>query len=389
MRQIRHILCLLAAATLTACSQTDDTTAPGGDGQLTIKFTAEPTTRTMLTGNDNVQHVKYVQVYVFEGTEANAAEATCVASENAGWLQTQAGGTATQYYTLKTELTEGTTYTVLAVGLDTKDADQPTAEQEDADQPTAEQEGAGYAYGLPGAIKVDETTLAQAIATLAEGRTKADMAKAELFAGSGEITIEANTNKITEITMMRRVAGVMMYLTNIDPQVSRIVLQLHQPQNTQMPLIAQETDFGSTPLADGTADGNILLDVEITHELLQSEVVTDDDGNVLCTKQQGSVLAGAYMIPVNAPAASDGQAVNTLTLIQYKADRSVFSTRRVLLKNNGEEDPDQASYAIRTNYIYSIGTKNATTDEPEDIGGKADADIYIDGNWQADIVIPM
>ena len=379
MRQIRHILCLLAAATLTACSQTDDTTAPGGDGQLTIKFTAEPATRTMLTGNDNVQHVKYVQVYVFEGTEANAAEATCVASENAGWLQTQSGAAATQYYTLKTELTEGTTYTVLAVGLDTKDADQTTPEQE----------GAGYAYGLPGAIIAGKTTLAQAIATLAEGRTKADMAKAELFAGSGEVTIEANTNKITEITMMRRVAGVMMYLTNIDPQVSRIVLQLHQPQNTQMPLIAQETDFGSTPLADGTADGYILLDVEITPELLQSEVVTDDDGNVLCTKQQGSVLAGAYMIPVNAPAASDGQAANTLTLIQYKDDENAFSTRRVLLKNNGEEDPDPASYAIRTNYIYSIGTKNATTDEPEDIGGKADADIYIDGNWQADIVIPM
>ena len=67
----------------------------------------------------------------------------------------------------------------------------------------------------------------------------------------------------------------------------------------------------------------------------------------------------------------------------------MFSTRKVLLENPRPEDPDQASYAIRTNYIYSIGTKNATTDEPEDIGGKADADIYIDGNWQADIVIPM
>ena len=379
MRQIRHILCLLAAATLTACSQTDDTTAPGGDGQLTIKFTAEPATRTMLTGNDNVQHVKYVQVYVFEGTASEDAAVTCVASEDAGWLQTQAGGTATQYYTLKTKLNEGTTYTILAVGLDTKEANLQSAEKE----------GAGYAYGLPGAIKAGETTLDEAIATLAEGRTKADMAKAELFAGSGEVTIEANTNKITEITMMRRVAGVMMYLTNIDPQVSRIVLQLHQPQNTQMPLIVQETDFGSTPLADGTADGKILLDVEITPELLQSEVVTDDDGNVLCTKQQGSVLAGAYMIPVNAPAASDGQAVNTLTLIQYKAGGSEFSTRKVLLENPRPEDPDNTSYAIRTNYIYSIGTKNATTDEPEDIGGKADADIYIDGNWQADIVIPM
>ena len=379
MKQIYHILCLLAAAALTACSQDDGRQGRVDDGQITIKFTAEPQTRTTLTGSDNVQHVKYVQVYVFDGTETNAAEATCVASENAGWQQTQAGGTATQYYTLKTKLNEGTTYTILAVGLDTKETNLQSAEQE----------GAGYAYGLPGAIIAGKTTLDQAIATLAEGRTKADMAKAELFAGSSKVSVEPGNNKITEITLTRRVAGVMMYLTNIDPQVSRIVLQLHQPQNTQMPLIAQASDFGSTPLDDGTADGNILLDVEITPELLQAEVVTDDDGNILCTKQQGSVLAGAYMIPVDAPAADADPRPNTLTLIQYKADDNVFSTRRVLLKNNGEEDPDQASYAIRTNYIYSIGTKNATTDEPEDIGGKADADIYIDGNWQADIVIPM
>lgn len=378
MKQIYHILCLLAAAALTACSQDDGRQGRVDDGQITIKFTAEPQTRTTLTGSDNVQHVKYVQVYVFDGTETNAAEATCVASENAGWQQTQAGGTATQYYTLKTKLNEGTTYTILAVGLDTKEANLQSAERE----------GAGYAYGLPGAI-IAGATLDKAIATLAEGRTKADMAKAELFAGSSKVSVEPGNNKITEITLTRRVAGVMMYLTNIDPQVSRIVLQLHQPQNTQMPLIAQETDFGSTPLADGTADGNILLDVKITPELLEAEVVTDNAGNILCTKQQGSVLAGAYMIPVNAPAASDGQAVNTLTLIQYKADGSAFSTRKVLLENPRPEDPDNTSYAIRTNYIYSIGTKNATTDEPEDIGGKADADIYIDGNWQADIVIPM
>ena len=376
MRQIRHILCLLAAATLTACSQTDDTTAPGGDGQLTIKFTAEPATRTMLTGNDNVQHVKYVQVYVFEGTEANA---TCVASENAGWLQTQAGAAATQYYTLKKELTEGTTYTVLAVGLDTKDADQPTPEQE----------GAGYAYGLPGAIKAGETTLDKAIATLAEGRTKADMAKAELFAGSSEVTIGANTNKITEITMMRRVAGVMMYLTNIDPTVKRIKLQLHQAQNTQMPLIVQEHDFGDAPLTGNEADDRTLLDITITHDLLASEQVTGKDGTVICTKLPGSVLAGAYLIPASAP----GEGGNTLTLTQYTSETptdaaDVYRSQIVKL-NNPKEGMDDTAYPLEANCIYSIGTKNATTDEPEDIGGKADADIYIDGNWQADIVIPM
>lgn len=163
MKQIYHILCLLALATLGACQTGDDTNGQEENGQITIKFTAEPLTRTTLASSDNVQHVKYVQVYVFDGTEASAV---CVASENVGWKQLQPGGTVTQYYTLKQKLDDGKTYTILAVGLDNDNS---------------EQEGAGYAYGLPDAIKVKSTTLGDAKATLAEGRTAANMNKAELL----------------------------------------------------------------------------------------------------------------------------------------------------------------------------------------------------------------
>lgn len=148
MKQIYHILCLLALATLGACQTGDDTNGQEENGQITIKFTAEPLTRTTLASSDNVQHVKYVQVYVFEGTEADGTEASvvCVASENVGWKQLQPGGTVTQYYTLKQKLDDGKTYTILAVGLDND---------------KSEKEGAGYAYGLPDAIK-QGTTLGDA-----------------------------------------------------------------------------------------------------------------------------------------------------------------------------------------------------------------------------------
>ena len=378
MKQIFHILCLLAVAALTACSQDDGTPASGDGGQLTIKFTADPATRTTLAGSDNVQHVKYVQVYVFEGTASDAAAATCVASEDAGWQQPQSGGAATQYYTLKTKLKEGTTYTVLAVGLDTETID---------GKPTKD-EGAGYVYALPGAIQPGQTTLATAIATLAQGRTAADMKHAELFAGSGEVTVEPNSNKITEITMTRRVAGVVMYLTNISPDVKRIKLQLHQAQNTQMPLIVQEHDFGGAPLTGNEADDRTLLDITITHDLLASEQVTGKDGTVICTKLPGSVLAGAYLIPASAP----GEGGNTLTLIQYTSetptDADIHRRQQVKL-NNPKEGMDDTAYPLEANCIYSIGKKADGIDEPEDLEGTADADIYVDGNWQADIVIPM
>lgn len=366
MKQIYHILCLLALATLGACQTGDDTNGQEENGQITIKFTAEPLTRTTLASSDNVQHVKYVQVYVFEVTEASAV---CVASENVDWKQLKPGGTVTQYYTLKQKLDDGKTYTILAVGLDN-------------DNDKSEQEGAGYAYGLPDAIKVG-TTLGDAKATLAEGRKAADMNKAELFAGSNTVTVQHGANRITEITLKRRVAGVMAYFTNIPSDVEEIQLILYDNQYKDVPLIAQTSNDYGTVQADGST---VLLDINVNQEILKQEVVYASDGTtVVGTKLPGTVLQGAYMLPMPAP-----ESGYTLTLVQIKSGGKPQQENKLVLSNPASGSTGIKNFPIEANVFYTIGRKDADHDEPYSLGDLSSGDyIYVDGNWQADVDIPM
>ena len=361
MKQIYHILCLLALATLGACQTGDDTNGQEENGQITIKFTAEPLTRTTLASSDNVQHVKYVQVYVFDGTEASAV---CVASENVGWKQLQPGGTVTQYYTLKQKLDDGKTYTILAVGLDNDNS---------------EQEGSGYAYGLPDAIK-QGTTLGDAKATLAEDRTAADMNKAELFAGSNTVTVQPGANRITEITLMRRVAGVMAYFTNIPSDVEEIQLILYDNQYKDVPLIAQKSnDYGTGQLEGST----VLLDIKVSQDILKQEVVyASDRKTVVGTKLPGTVLQGAYMLPMPAP-----ESGYTLTLVQINNRGETKQKNNLVLSSPASVS---TNFPIEANCFYTIGRKDADHDEPYPLEDLSDGDyIYVDGNWQADVDIPM
>lgn len=374
MKQIYHILCLLALATLGACQTGDDTNGQEENGQITIKFTAEPLTRTTLASSDNVQHVKYVQVYVFDGTEASAV---CVASENVGWKQLQPGGTVTQYYTLKQKLDDGE-YTILAVGLDNDNND---------NSDNSEKEGSGYAYGLPDAIKVKSeteqgTTLGDAKATLAEGRKAADMNKAELFAGSNTVTVQPGANRITEITLKRRVAGVMAYFTNIPSDVIEIQLILYKDQYKDVPLIAQTSNDYGTVQADGST---VLLDILVNQEILKQEVVYASDGTtVVGTKLPGTVLQGAYMLPMPAP-----ESGYTLTLVQIKSGGKPQQENKLVLSNPASGSTG-TNFPIEANVFYTIGRKDADHDEPYSLGDLSDGDyIYVDGNWQADVDIPM
>lgn len=380
MKQIYHILCLLALATLGACQTGDDTNGQEENGQITIKFTAEPLTRTTLASSDNVQHVKYVQVYVFDGTETSAV---CVASENVGWKQLQPGGTVTQYYTLKQKLDDGKTYTILAVGLD----------NDNSDNDNSEQEGSGYAYGLPEAIKVkseteEGTTLDDAKATLAEGRKAADMNKAELFAGSNTVTVQPGANRITEITLKRRVAGVMAYFTNIPSDVERIQLKLYDKQYKDVPLIAQTSnDYGTGQLEGEEGESStVLLDIEVSQDILEQKVVyASDRKTVVGTKLPGTVLQGAYMLPMPAPKSG-----YTLTLVQIKSGGKPQQENKLVLSNRASGSTDIKKFPIEANVFYTIGRKDADHDEPYSLGDLSDGDyIYVDGNWQADVDIPM
>ena len=374
MKFARILSFSVAACILAGCSG-DEVLPGGGDGgaeiTVALQSSGEPSTRVSLAGSDNLQHVKYVQLYVFNGTDAQTAR--CVASENVMWRE-QEGEIAAQYYKLLAELSAGE-YTFLAVGLDNP----LTADR----LPDKSKTGAATAYNLPEAIvagdgAVTGTLLADACALLADWRTVADIANAELMAGYATAQWDAGKDLTVTIEMLRRVAGVMCYVTNVPENVTKIELVCAEPQYSDVPLCKQAdgADFGTARLGEET---KTVLSMPVTYDVLAAESVTLTDGTVM-EKQRGSVYAAAFMLPMP-------QLTGTFKLRISYSDNT--STERNVKIATGNPAPDDYTYdfSIDANRMYTIGEKSATADNPYDLGGTGD--IIVDGNWQADINIPM
>lgn len=122
-------LCRLISSLLllswVGCSNEDlpDPSVPGSNKEpVVLIFNASPAlmTRTVLTSPDNLQHVRQVQLYIFDGATDNAR---CVASENINWQYATGAdnGLSTKEQTYKV-VYEGfqasKVYTFLAIGLD-------------------------------------------------------------------------------------------------------------------------------------------------------------------------------------------------------------------------------------------------------------------------------
>ena len=372
MKFARILSFSVAACILAGCSG-DEVLPGGGDGgaeiTVALQSSGEPSTRVSLAGSDNLQHVKYVQLYVFNGTDAQTAR--CVASENVMWREQQ-GESAAQYYKLLAELPAGE-YTFLAVGLDNP----LTADR----LPDKSKTGAATAYNLPEALVAGDgaatgTLLADAYASLADGRTVADIANAELMAGFSTAHWNATDDITVTVEMKRRVAGVMCYVTNVPEGVDKIELLCSSAQYSNVPLCQQETaDYGNARLGEET---KTLLSAEVTYDVLASEAVTLADGSVT-EKQRGSVYAAAYVLPMP-------QLTGTFTLRLTYADGRT-TDRKVKIEDTAAAGTYVYDFPVQANWIYTIGSKSATADEPYDLGGTGD--IIVDGNWQADVDIPM
>lgn len=82
--RLYRLLCSLLLLSLLGCSG-EDVGEPGKDKEpVMLVFNTSPDlmTRTLLTGPANLQHVRQVQLYIFDGT---TGDARCVASENINW----------------------------------------------------------------------------------------------------------------------------------------------------------------------------------------------------------------------------------------------------------------------------------------------------------------
>lgn len=356
LKQLFLIVSTCLIITLTSCANQDEPTISGEAPMLTLRLetsAAQSNMRSTLVSSDNVQHVRYVQLYIFRGT---TTDAPCVVSRNVDWAQ-PIGSTAEQTYALPLSAfsPDGTTtYTFLAVGLD--------------DNPTSTTEGAAYAYALPDAITLG-TTLGEAKAQLAASRTQSDLAHAELFAGTTTQIVNPSRDNAVTIDLYRRVVGVQVYVTDVPSGVTDLQLVLHADQHSDVPLVKQADAADGTFLdhgAESLAASTCLLDLPVTTESLKGATVT---GTSL-VKQEGSVLAACYMLPLEAPTAADGR---TLQLKAYKGT-ALYKTWGVAL---GTAKARSYQYPLRANCFYTIGALNAQENEPISLG-EAESDIVIE-----------
>ena len=371
MKLARILLFILTFCAFCGCH--DGLPEAGGRAAITIALqsSGEPDTRVSLAGSDDLQHVTYVHLYVFQGTEASSAR--CVASENVMW-RAQEGTEAAQYYKLVADLAAGD-YTFLAVGLDNP----LTADR----LPDVSKCGAATAYHLPEAIVAGDgvstgTLLSEAYAVLADGKTVADIAQAELMAGFATASWNSVDDLTVTVELRRRVAGVMCYVTDVPEGVTKIELVGAVAQYSNVPLCKQEegADFGNAQLGEDT---KAILSMPVTEEILAAESMALPDGTVVA-KQRGSVYGAVYMLPMP-------QQTGTFTLRLTSGDGTVADRRVKIATGNPAPDDYTYDFPVRANWIYTIGSKSANVDEPQGLGGTGD--IIVDGNWQADIDIAM
>lgn len=345
--------CLLATVLLVSGCREDETIeelspdspVDASNITLSLSVSGELSTRTVLLGSENVQHVTYVQLYIFNGTGDNAL---CVASENIGWAAHFGNNppkvTSTMTYRVKyAELVNGSPYTFLAVGLD--------------DQ-------SGSTYGFPAAIQVGNTTLSGAIATLtgSETSTWTSIRQSELFAGATVLTPNSYGTQ-GNVDLWRRVAGVMGWFTNIPSQISGTVvssirISLYAQQNKQVPLLQRSQtpvfkDYINSPLTSATG-GQVLVEIPIPAGTLTSTVLSK----------------GSYVLPVPAPKpvnASD----YTLRIEMINGSGNVLYSSRVTLSDSDDTNSSTGNgtgiidtegvyrFPIVANRFYGIGTKDA------------------------------
>ncbi len=353
MNKIKTFMLLaLTALAVASCSKDD---LPGSSGNVTpegrgiyLSFSDGADTRSTLQSSEVDYHdVKAVYLYVFEGTDGNA---TCVYDLNVQWDQE---GDISQKQWISVDLKDNETYTFLAVGVDDK---------------------AGEVYGFP--KNMEGETLSNVVAAYT-GTDKAAMATAQLFAGYEEATV-TDGKATVEITLRRKVAGVLAYLKNIpykveDTQVTDLKIKLGRKQHTQMALWSDsdKEQFGTGELADDDQylfeqklDGTYEPDSEGRYYVIPAKTVEKDGVATL----ENSLLMGAFLLPIEA----GSEPTLTLELWGNKLEGGTEPVYKVL-KTYQITNDNETTFSIEENKLYSIGKKlsDASTDgdKPADLSG--------------------
>ena len=374
-------LLLLAA---TACEDTLTTPAAtigNGDGPtLTLALDnneEKAGTRSTLNDGAPVNHVQTVRILVFEGgTEANNyTDATYVGDEvyanGADAIEWPDEKTDKKEYRMNYAFVEGETYTLLGVGLDDKFKD--TYKFIDNNDKTDIETG---------------TTLSDAYAIL--NNDGASPKECDFYTGTTTFTHEGKKTHIGNLLMKRRVAGVMLYVTEI-PQsltdknndnyrITSIKLELGANQKSSVRLQRDFDDLEWTE--DGQAE---LEDSKVVAEITGLENAKYKQGKDFYEDEDGTPLtqyAGAYMLPLNK---SEDTNYKTFTVTLYGkrfadggetngtiADDATEESLKTFTVENRSEEGSPDAFDIRSNYLYCIGKYNPEegVDEPISLSGR-------------------
>lgn len=331
---------------ITGCSQSTEgeVAPPSGNRQISLQLSVQNDlqTRATLENSKDVQNVTSVQLYIFDGEDADSK---CILSQAVDWTNMPTGETPAQKtYIIEAKDLPRQTCLFMAVGMDNE---------------------AQTAYGLPASITVG-TTLNEAKAKLADGQSYTALAKAPVF--SGTATATPGVTEAVSITMNRRVAGVLCYLDHIPVSIlkedgsyvrlKQMQLVLSQNQNTSVSLKKQDTnDYGSDQSPE--ASSRILANFAIE----DLEAIPSSKGNYYEFKDGVSgnvqlwttrVLQGIFVLPIQE---ATGQA--TLSLQAFE-DGNSSPIRTWQLTNN-----TSPTYPLEANSLYRIG--NDIEDIPLDL----------------------
>lgn len=337
---------------LAACEDTLQNSLPAtGDGlpvTLTLDSREEgAATRTGLENADPTHQVQQVEILIFEG---KGDDAQCIDTETIKtWPKEQNSLT----YTLQHPFVEGQTYTLLGVGKDDKFSDTYEIEQ--------------------------NNTLRQTYAKLKESKSKDDIATCEFFTGTVTFTHQGRGTQIDDLTMRRRVAGVMLYVTEIpqkvgDKRVTSVRLELGSNQKSSVLLKRDFTnpEWREPDGQDGLEDSKTLAQIN-----LSGYTYTEGQDFYMEEGEPATGYAGVYMLPLNKT-----ENVNTFTVKLYgkEVDKETEQPTGEETELNKSftvtnHNANSTTFDIRSNYIYCIGKKGEGIDEPISLSGKP---IYLD-----------
>lgn len=368
---IKGMLLFLACLATAGCGQEDMPTPDTPDDsrpQVVLTFSASPglTTRTQLPGPEYLQHVQTMHLYIFNGTGDNAP---CVAYEEVDWTGLAAPegkpGVSKNHKVQYKDFVVGQPYTFIAVGLD---------------------DCSGATYGLPGAV-TEGSTLKDAKAVLASGKTRNDIAVSELFGGSLVLTPVAAGQITGTIELSRRVAGVFGYFKNIPTKVGStpvkfLRIELYKPQNKSIWLTAKSTkeeDVIMEPIAN-TDDNKILVEIPLTPENTIKDKV---------------ISKGSYVLPMKAPTEPNDKYTLQVTLVAE--DGTTLQSRKVKYKLDDTISDtsggtgiitvtkDLYRFAINANWFYQIGSETEPVIWPEEEEGNIVITVNPDWDWKGEL----